>query len=155
MGMTGRPARDGFGGGAETGMNELEEGSELLLDFNKLAKVAAACPDVLPVAVQHADTGEVILVAYANEAALRHSLESGNATFWSTSRNELWEKGATSGETFALVEVRVNCEQNSLLYVVRPRRGNICHTKNAAGAPRNCYYRRLDPMTGTLENLNP
>lgn len=136
-------------------MNELEEGDRLALDFSKLAKVAAACPDVLPVAVQHADTGEVILVAYANETALKHSLESGNATFWSTSRNELWKKGATSGETFALIEVRVNCEQNSLLYVVRPRRGNICHTKNAAGEPRNCYYRRLDASTGTLMNLDP
>lgn len=136
-------------------MDELEEGTRLQLDFGKLAKVAAACPDVVPVAVQHAGTGEVILVAYANEAALRHSLATGNATFWSTSRGELWEKGATSGETFELVEVRVNCEQNSLLYVVRPRRGNICHTKNAAGAPRNCYYRRIDPITGGLVNLDP
>ncbi len=136
-------------------MNELEEGTRLQLDFGKLAKVAAACPDVLPVAVQHADTREVILLAYANEAALRHSLETGNATFWSTSRDELWEKGETSGETFELVDVRVNCEQNSLLYLVRPRRGNICHTKNASGQPRNCYYRRIDPATGELVNLDP
>jgi len=75
--------------------------------------------------------------------------------FWSTSRNELWEKGATSGEVFDLIEVRVNCEQNSLLYRVRPRRGRICHTKNRAGEPRNCYYRRIDFATGKLENLDP
>jgi phosphoribosyl-AMP cyclohydrolase len=136
-------------------MSDLEEGKGLRLDFHKLAKAAAACPEVLPVAVQNADTGEVILVAYANELALRTALETRSAVFWSTSRNELWEKGKTSGETFDLVEVRVNCEQNSLLYRVRPRRGGICHNKNRAGEPRNCYYRRLSFETGELENLDP
>ena len=136
-------------------MNELEEGTTLALDYAKLARVSAAAPDVIPVAVQDADTREVILVAYANERALHHTIATGNATFWSTSRNELWEKGATSGETYAIIEIRVNCEQNSLLYVVRPRRGRICHTRNISGEPRNCYYRRLDFATGALENLDP
>jgi phosphoribosyl-AMP cyclohydrolase len=136
-------------------MNDLEEGSELQLDFQKLAKVAAANCDVVPVAVQHADTGDVILVAYANAEALRTAIARRLAVFWSTSRNALWVKGETSGETFELVEVRVNCEQNSLLYRVRPRRGDICHTTNAAGRPRNCYYRRLDLDTGRLVNLDP
>ncbi|MCB1070470.1 MAG: phosphoribosyl-AMP cyclohydrolase [Verrucomicrobia bacterium] len=133
---------------------ELEEGTTLQLDFNKLAKVAQ-CPGVIPVAVQNADTQEVILVAYVNQLALDKSIETGSAVFWSTSRNELWEKGKTSGETFDLLEVRVNCEQNSLLYIVRPRRGGICHTKNRQGEPRNCYYRRLNLQTGVLENLDP
>ena len=136
-------------------MKALEEGTQLALDFTKLAKVAARCPDVIPVAVQHADTREVILVAYTNERALRLSLETRTLVLWSTSRNELWEKGKTSGETFELVEARVNCEQNSLLYLVRPRRGGICHTKNARGEPRNCYYRRIRPGTEALENLDP
>jgi phosphoribosyl-AMP cyclohydrolase len=136
-------------------MNPLEEGDTLQLDFAKLATVAGRCPTVLPVAVQDADSREVILVAYANEQALRHTIETGNATFWSTSRDELWEKGATSGETFEIVDIRVNCEQNSLLYVVRPRRGRICHTKNRAGEPRDCFYRRLDVSTGRLVNLDP
>jgi phosphoribosyl-AMP cyclohydrolase len=136
-------------------MNDLEEGRTLRLDFRKLLKATTACPDILPVAVQNADTGEVILVAYANQLALRTAVETRTAVFWSTSRNELWEKGKTSGETFELLEVRVNCEQNSLLYRVRPRRGGICHTKNRAGEPRNCYYRRLDFTTGELENLDP
>ena len=136
-------------------MKELEEGSSLSLDFHKLAKVAAACPDVIPVAVQHADTREVILVAYTNETALNKALTERMAIFWSTSRNELWEKGKTSGETFDLLEVRVNCEQNSLVYLVRPRRGGICHTKNRQGEPRNCYYRRLDFDTRELVNLDP
>jgi phosphoribosyl-AMP cyclohydrolase len=130
---------------------ELEEGAALTLDFTKLDRVAG----VVPCAVQHADTGEVILVAYVNERALSRAIETRSAVFWSTSRDELWEKGATSGETFDLVEVRVNCEQNSLLYRVRPRRGGICHTRNADGLARNCFYRRLDPDAGTLEHLDP
>jgi len=136
-------------------MNELEEGRTLRLDFSKLRRATAACPDILPVAVQNIDTGEVILVAYANQQALQAAVATRSAVFWSTSRNELWEKGKTSGETFELVEVRVNCEQNSLLYRVRPRRGGICHTKNRRGRPRDCYYRRLDFATGELEHLDP
>ena len=89
------------------------------------------------------------------DLALTRAIAERTAIFWSTSRNELWEKGKTSGETFDLLEVRVNCEQNSLVYVVRPRRGGICHTKNRAGQPRNCYYRRLDFDTGQLVNLDP
>ena len=134
--------------------NSLEEGPELTLDFDKLAKVARV-PGVLPCAVQNADTNEVILVAYVNQQALNRSLETRSAVFWSTSRDELWEKGKTSGETFDLVEVRVNCEQNSLLYRVRPRRGDICHTKKASGEPRNCFYRTLDFETRELRNLDP
>ena len=136
-------------------MKELEEGVNLQLDFSKIAKVAAKCPDVIPVAVQNADTKEVILIAYVNELALKTAVQTRTAVFWSTSRNELWEKGKTSGETFELLEVYVNCEQNSLVYLVRPRRGGICHTKNRDGEPRNCYYRRLNFETWQLENIDP
>lgn len=136
-------------------MNHLEEGSVLQLDFSKIAKITAKCSDVIPVAVQNADTKEVILVAYANELALKKAVETRTAVFWSTSRNELWEKGKTSGEMFDLLEVYVNCEQNSLLYIVRPRRCGICHTKNRTGEARNCYYRRLDFETWELVNIDP
>ena len=132
-------------------MKELEEGSKLTLDFAKIAKIAEKCKDSIPVAVQHADTREVILVAYTNEVAMRKAFAERTLILWSTSRNELWEKGKTSGETFDLLEARVNCEQNSLLYIVRPRRGGICHTKNRQGAPRNCYYRRINLETLALE----
>ena len=134
---------------------ELEEGTRLQLDFAKIDKIAATGGGVIPVAVQHADTQEVILVAYTNELAFRASLEKRRLILWSTSRNELWEKGASSGETFDLIEARVNCEQNSLVYRVRPRRGNICHTRNRAGQPRNCYYRRIDFDTQALALLDP
>ncbi len=132
-------------------ISQIEEGDELRLDFTKLNSLSG----VIPCAVQHADTGEVILVAYVNQLALEKALETRSAVFWSTSRDELWEKGKTSGETFELLDVSVNCEQNSLLYRVRPRGGGICHTKNQAGQPRNCYYRRLDFNTRKLEKTDP
>lgn len=136
-------------------MNELEEGTKLTLDFDKLAKAVAKSPGIIPVAVQNIDTKEVILVAYTNKSALDESLKTRVATFWSTSRNELWIKGKTSGHTYTLVEARVNCEQNSLVYLVRPRGEGICHTYNAKGRPRDCYYRRLNLESGALENLDP
>ncbi len=136
-------------------MNDLEEGDKLTLDFRKLEKAVAGSPGIVPVAIQNADTNEVILVAYTNEVAFRKAVESRSLVLWSTSRKELWEKGKTSGETFDLLEVYVNCEQNALLYRVRPRRGGICHTKNKAGKPRNCFYRKLNLKTMKLENTNP
>ena len=148
-------------------MGELEETTELKLDFTKLEKVGrqvaetrasgeATCdPGVIPVAVQNADTREVILVAYTNELAMRESFAKRKLILWSTSRNKLWFKGETSGETFDLLEAYVNCEQNSLLYVVRPCRGGICHTKNMVGAPRNCYYRKIDFDTQKLSFTDP
>ena len=130
---------------------ELEEGKVLHLDFDKLAKVAQTGVPVLPVVVQDARTLEVLIVAYANRQALEYTLEQGVAAFWSTSRNELWVKGATSGDSLRLVEVRVNCEQNSLLYLVEPLGKGACHTQDAAGRTRvSCYYRRIDD-DGALE----
>ena len=123
----------------------LEEGCELSLDFGKLAKVAQGGVAVVPVVVQDADTLEVLIVAYVNDTALERTLKTGVATFWSTSRNELWVKGATSGDTLQIAEVRVNCEQNSLLYLVRPLGQGACHTKDQiTGRSRSsCYYRRI------------
>jgi len=135
---------------------ELEEGNKLNLDFGKLAKAAQSSPGIIPVAVQHADTRELLLIAYTNEQAFARSLELREVVLWSTSRNELWHKGMESGNSFELLEVRVNCEQNSLLYLARPKGGGMCHTKNRQGqARRGCYYRKLDFETGLLENEQP
>ena len=136
-------------------MNHVEEISELKLDFNKLTSATQMCPNILPVTVQNINSGEVILLAYTNELAFRKCLKERTLILWSTSRNELWEKGKTSGNTFDLVEAYVNCEQNSLLYKVRPRHGGICHTQNKDGKPRNCYYRRINMDTFQLENTDP
>ena len=139
----------------QTSKHDLEEGRELQLDFDKLAKAVARCPKVIPVAVQDTDSRQLILVAYTNEGALRESIKTRIATFWSTSKNALWVKGATSGNYYELLEVFVNCEQNSLLYLVRSKGEGICHTRNDSGRARNCFYRRLDLESGRLENVDP
>ncbi|MBF0122965.1 MAG: phosphoribosyl-AMP cyclohydrolase [Candidatus Omnitrophica bacterium] len=130
----------------------LEDGAQVLIDFEKLRKVAQSPDPVVPVIVQDAKTKEVLILAYANEKALRHTVESGLATFWSTSRNELWIKGKTSGDELKIVEVRVNCEQNSLLYLVQMVGRGSCHVKDATGQTRfGCYYRRM--KDGKLETV--
>lgn len=123
---------------------ELEEGKILNPDFTKLRKVADCEADVLPAVVQDANTGEVLILGYVNSTALETTLGCGMAAFWSTSRNELWIKGKTSGDYLEVKEIRVNCEQNSLLYKVIPVGKGACHTKNSRGISRTgCYYRRL------------
>ena len=141
--------------GTITAVNELEEGTRLGLDFGKLASVASTGARVVPVVLQDADSGEVLFIGYANEEALQTSLRERIAVLWSTSRNELWRKGATSGDALALAEVRVNCEQNSLLYLVRRTTGGACHTVSDSGSARpSCYYRvitdelTLQPVSG-------
>ena len=134
-------------------MNELEDGLSLRLDWEKLQKVGAVGHAVVPVVLQHADSGAVLFVGYANREALRETLRRREAVLWSTSRGELWHKGATSGDVLELVDMRVNCEQNSLLYRVIPRRGGVCHTRDADGRARpTCYYRQIvsDEALGLL-----
>lgn len=130
---------------------ELEEGGALKLDFTKLRKIAAGREDVIPAVAQDAATGEVLILGYVNALALETARRERKATFWSTSRNELWIKGLTSGDYLELLEVRVNCEQNSILYRVRPAGQGACHTKGKDGRSRSgCYYRRLR-ADGSLE----
>lgn len=133
-------------------MGYIEETKTLNLDFKKISSMMEN-EDVIPVAIQNIDTQEIILVAYTNELAFNESIRQRRLILWSTSRHELWEKGKTSGNEFILMEVLVNCEQNSLVYKVRPTRGNICHT-SYKGVANNCFYRRLDMDTMELINLN-
>jgi phosphoribosyl-AMP cyclohydrolase len=130
---------------------ELEEGKLLSLDFDKMNKVASCGKSVVPAIAQHVITKEVLVLGYVSQEALEYALKNGVATFWSTSRNELWIKGATSGEYLDLLETRINCEQNSLLYLVSPRNQGACHTKHKDGTPRmSCYYRKIN-LQGKLE----
>ena len=125
--------------------DEREEGSQLDLDFDKLAKVAGVVPGVIPAVAQDLETGLVLMLGYVNREALERARREGVAVFWSTSRNELWIKGKTSGDILELGEIRVNCEQNSLLYLVRRRGQGACHTREEGGRHRiSCYYRRVD-----------
>lgn len=123
---------------------EIEEGSRLRLDWGKLRAIAKGKMDVIPAVAQDVGSGAVVMVGYVNRIALEEAWNRRCAVFWSTSRNELWVKGATSGNVLPLEEIRVNCEQNSLLYRVRvPEGSGACHTSEH-GHPRfGCYYRRL------------
>ncbi len=121
----------------------IEEGTEIQLDFEKLSRVAKTGHSVIPVAVQDVDSKAVLLIGYANRQALDHALEHRVATFWSTSRDELWIKGATSGDILELIDVRINCEQNSLLYLVRLKGDGTCHTKENDRTRYGCFYRGI------------
>lgn len=94
---------------------------------------------LVPAVVQDADTGAVLVLAWMNRESIARTYESGHVTFWSRSRNELWEKGATSGNYLHLVSIAKNCEADSLLVKARPA-GPTCHTNNYS-----CFYRPLDP----------
>jgi len=122
----------------------IEDSVQLQLDFQKLTQVAQIEADVVPVVVQDNASKDILILAYANEAALMATIATRKATFWSTSRNEIWVKGASSGDFLSVHEVRVNCEQNSLLYLVSLDGDGACHSKNKAGAHRkSCFYRRI------------
>ena len=128
--------------------NGIEEGSQLEIDFAKLSKIGMNGHMVIPVVVQDATSKEVLIVAYANDEAVAETFRLGEAVLYSTSRNELWHKGATSGDVLKVEEVRINCEQNSLLYLVTPKGQGACHTKDAAGKSRSsCYYRTVENNT--------
>lgn len=133
-------------------MGMIEETDKLMLDWNKISSMDRG-NKVIPVAVQNSLTKEVILIAYTNEEAFMETVRRKKLVLWSTSRNKLWFKGAESGNTFTVVHIFVNCEQNSLVYQVLSDKGNICHT-SFNGVPNNCYYRELDMSTMKLINLN-
>lgn len=94
---------------------------------------------LIPVIAQDAETGEVRMVAYADELAIQKTLDTGFAHFFSRSRGQMWKKGETSGNTLRLRSVWVDCDGDTLIYMVDPA-GPSCHT----GA-ETCFYRRLDP----------
>ena len=92
---------------------------------------------LIPCIVQDDDTGEVLMMAWMNEESLARTLRERTTWFWSRSRGELWHKGATSGNTQKLVELRYDCDGDTLLARVQPA-GPACHTGN-----RSCFYRTL------------
>jgi len=118
---------------------------ELLVDFGDDGR------KLLPVVTQDAATREVLILAFVNKEAFDETRRSGFATYWSRSRNELWKKGLTSGDMLKIEEIRINCEQNSLLYLVAPQGKGACHAKKENGNPySSCYYRKIN-NDNTLE----
>ena len=120
-----------------------EEGQALLLDFEKRG-------GLLPVVVQEVGSGEILMLAYADRDALRTTMRHGYAAFYSTSRRRSWVKGEQSGNRLKVVEIRVDCDQDALVYRVQLEGAGACHTKNALGNPRrSCFYRTVT-HTGDL-----
>ncbi len=100
-------------------------------------------PDgLVPAVVQDADTGAVLMLAYMNDEAWECTLRTGQAWFWSRSRSALWEKGATSGNRMAVVEVRLDCDDDSVLLRVRPG-GPACHTGETS-----CFFTVVETEPG-------
>jgi phosphoribosyl-AMP cyclohydrolase len=93
---------------------------------------------LVPVVAQEADSGDVLMLAYANREAVERTAEMDRAHYYSRSRDELWEKGATSGNTQEIRDIRVDCDGDALLYVVE-QSGGACHT-----GYHSCFHRTLD-----------
>jgi phosphoribosyl-AMP cyclohydrolase / phosphoribosyl-ATP pyrophosphohydrolase len=93
---------------------------------------------LVPAVVVDATTGATLMLAWMNEQALSETLLNGEATFWSRSRNQLWKKGETSGNTLRVRDIRVDCDEDALLLTVDPA-GPACHTGKAS-----CFYRTVD-----------
>ncbi|MGB7219556.1 MAG: phosphoribosyl-AMP cyclohydrolase [Vicinamibacterales bacterium] len=102
------------------------------MDFSKL-------DGLIPAVIQDADSSEILMVGFMNEQALADTRRTGYATFFSRTRNKLWMKGETSGNRLEVVDVLVDCDEDTiLLKVKRLGDGNVCHT-----GERSCFYRRL------------
>lgn len=93
---------------------------------------------LLPAIVQDAQSKEVLMLAWVNSEALKKSIETRRATFWSRSRNQLWTKGETSGNLQEIVNISFDCDADSLLFSVQSH-GPACHT-----GERTCFYRQID-----------
>ncbi len=120
------------------------------LEWGKLGAVGALDVDVLPVVVQDVDTAEVVMIAYLSQEALAETARTGRAVFYSTSHLQLHWKGATSGDVLEVVELRTNCDTNSILMTVRKLGSGACHETNDDGQHfSSCFFRRLtvpDPV---------
>jgi phosphoribosyl-AMP cyclohydrolase len=104
---------------------------------------------LLPVIAQHEASGEVLMLAYMNAEALRLTLETGEAHYWSRSRAMIWRKGETSGEVQQVVQLKIDCDQDALLMTVRLKGSGVaCHTGR-----RSCFYRSVDGKTLRLAEV--
>lgn len=103
---------------------------------------------LVPAVAQDADDGEVLMLAYVSPEALRRTVDTGRAHYYSRSRDELWEKGASSGHTQSVVDVRVDCDADTLLYVVE-QDGGACHT-----GYRSCFHRSVEDIDDEGETVD-
>ena len=94
---------------------------------------------LVPVIAQDYRTGEIRMLAYANEEAIKKTLETGYAHYYSRSRKKLWKKGETSGELQRVKEVRIDCDGDAVIYIIEQEKNRACHT-----GERNCFYRTIE-----------
>lgn len=114
---------------------ELEEGTVFVPKFDQ--------DGLIPVVTTHAQTGDVLMMAYMNEESLRQTIKLGEAVYWSRSRQEIWHKGATSGQVQKIVEIRTDCNQDAIWIKVLPGGdGGCCHV-----GFESCFYRNI-PVGG-------
>jgi phosphoribosyl-AMP cyclohydrolase len=117
-------------------MNELEEGTAFTPRFDGDGLIVCVMKD--------ARDGQILMLAYMNAEALRLTVETGIAHYWSRSRKTLWRKGDTSGQVQKVTEIRTDCDQDALLVTVEPGGdGGACHTGR-----RSCFYRKIAPGVG-------
>lgn len=100
-----------------------------LIRFNK--------DGLVPVIAQQYDTGEVLMMAWANETAVKETIQTKRMCYFSRSRQQLWRKGETSGHTQTLIELRIDCDGDTLLALI-DQNGAACHTGN-----RSCFYKKI------------
>jgi phosphoribosyl-AMP cyclohydrolase len=120
---------------------EVERGARFTPRFDSAGLIPAVATD--------ARTGEVLMVAYMNAEALAATMSEGEAVYWSRSRQELWHKGATSGQVQKVVSMRVDCDQDCLWILVEQAGGGACHT-----GERSCFYREVNLADGSLSRVN-
>jgi len=102
--------------------------------------------DLIPVVAQDYQTGEILMLAYTNEEAWKYTLETGKATYWSRSRQQLWKKGESSGHIQKVKEILIDCDKDSVILKVEQIGDAACHK-----GYRSCFYNRVDG--DSLENV--
>jgi phosphoribosyl-ATP pyrophosphatase (EC 3.6.1.31)/phosphoribosyl-AMP cyclohydrolase (EC 3.5.4.19) len=100
---------------------------------------------LIPVIAQDAFSGEIRMLAYANKEAIKKTIETGYAHYFSRSRNSIWKKGETSGELQEVLEIRIDCDNDTLIYMIKQQKDIACHTGN-----RNCFFRAFDKEKPSL-----
>ncbi|ACG57550.1 phosphoribosyl-ATP diphosphatase [Hydrogenobaculum sp. Y04AAS1] len=100
---------------------------------------------LIPVIAQDAFSGEIRMLAYANKEAIKKTIETGYAHYFSRSRNSIWKKGETSGELQEVLEIRLDCDNDTLIYMIKQHKDIACHTGN-----RNCFFKAFDKEKPSL-----
>jgi phosphoribosyl-AMP cyclohydrolase len=112
------------------------------LDFSK------SNDGLIPAIAQDWQTNEVLMLAYINEEAWNLTLKTGNATYWSRSRNKLWKKGELSGNVQEIKEIYFDCDEDTVIFKVNQIGGAACHV-----GYKSCFYRKLDRKTNEIETI--